>query len=138
MASSVSWYTRNDFPVFRLCENLENPLVGGRPQSPGKGRLRCLANAPRVERLRALAGAEYRTFYRLGRICPSMVGSVRRTRSRPVRGDRKDRRCGAFPGFGFQRPTSVLQECIYTPALLATIVFFGIDTPVTHGNSPGM
>ena len=34
------------FFVFRLRENLENILVVGRPQPPGKGRLHCLALSP--------------------------------------------------------------------------------------------
>ena len=37
---------------------------------------------------------------------------------------------GAFPGFEFHHPTSVLQEC--TPALLATIVFGGIGIPAAQ------
>lgn len=36
MASSVAWYTRNDFPVFRLRENLENLLVEGCPIPPAR------------------------------------------------------------------------------------------------------
>jgi len=57
VASSAKWYTLCDFLDFRPGEKMENLLVGGLPQSPGKGRLLCLAK-------RSTGGAAMRLFGR--------------------------------------------------------------------------
>lgn len=99
MASRAKWYTLCDFSVYRLRENLVNQLVVGRSQSPAKSRLRCFANAPQVERLHALAGAEYGGALLAGKKVVPLVGeaSVGRTAA-PSGGDRKGHRWRRFSG----------------------------------------
>ena len=137
MASSVSWYTRNDFPVFRLRENLENLLVEGCPHSPGKGRLCCLANAPPVERRRALAGAEYGALSQLGKGYFLLLEASARRAATPSGAREKAAGGGAFPGFGFQNPTSILHKCVRLCSA-CLIVLGGIGIPAAHESSPGM
>ena len=109
-----------------------NLLVVGRPQSPGKGRLRCLANAPQVERLRALAGAEYGDALLAGKKVVSLW--LEKRTAAPSGAIEKAAGSGLFPGFGSQDPTSVLQECIYScPA--CHNCFGGIRIPAEHENS---
>lgn len=104
-------------PIFRYVKNCFNPLVGGRPLSPGKGRYRCLANASQIRRLRALAGAETRDL-------TGLLTASGRTLNRPVRSNEKAAAGDPFPGFGFQYQTSVLRECIYScPAFAGGFLF---------------
>lgn len=68
---------------------------------------------------------------------PLMLGSVRRTRSRPVMAMERPPLAVLFRGLG-----SGLQQAfcrsVYAHALLATIVLYGIGIPAAHENSPGM
>lgn len=76
--------------------------------------------------------------YRLGKGMPLILESVRKMRSRPMGARKRGVAGGPFQGFGGQPPTSVLHECVYTSALLATIVLCAIGIPAAHENSPGM
>ena len=70
-------------------------LLGASPNPPARAACAALPNAPQVERLRALAGAEYE---RLDRLERSMFTASVRTCSHPVRGVEKGRRWRLFYG----------------------------------------
>lgn len=95
VASRAQRYTPLRGCPFSAMRKLFKPLVGSLPQYPGKGRLRCLANASQVKRLRVLVGA---TNERLDRLERSMLTASGRTRSSPVRSDEKGRRWRPFSG----------------------------------------
>lgn len=106
-------------PYTLLCvsttRKLFKPLV--RTAIPRQGPLAPpLPNAPPVERLRALAGADRRG--RIDRLERSRLTASGRTRSRPVSGDEKDRRWRLFSGGGDPVPNkrfagvSILLPCL--------------------------
>lgn len=88
----------------------ENPLVGEAPQSPGKGRFAALPNAPQwggYAPLRALNTGDL-----INRDMPRGLKRPAGRAAAPLGALEKTATVGSFPGFGFQHPTSVLQECV--------------------------
>ena len=69
VASRAQRYTPLCICPFSAMRKLFKPLVGGRPQSPDKGRFRCLANASQVKRLRALAALKTRDLTGWKEVC---------------------------------------------------------------------
>lgn len=68
---------------------------------------------------------------------PLMLGSVRRTCSRPQGTMERPPLAGLFRGLG-SIPQQAFCRSVYAHALLATIVLRGIGIPAAHKNNPGM
>lgn len=88
----------------------KNPLVGEAPPIPQQGRFAALPNALQVERLHALAGAEYGRDLTGGKGVCSQRPAGRA--DAPLGAMKKTAVGGSFMGFGVRSPTSVLQECV--------------------------
>lgn len=111
-ASMAQRYTPLCICPFSAVRKLFKPLVGGGPQSPGKGRFAALRTLHRWSGYASLRALIDGRINRLGRsICSHRLPG---RAVAPLVTMKKTAFCGSFPGFGFQYPTSVLQECIYS------------------------
>lgn len=127
------------FSTFSLPRKPVKSACWGGPQSPGKGRLRCLAK-------RSTGGPATRpcgrcktgdlTGWRKG-VCPSYLEAPAGGAATPQGTMERPPLAVLFQGLR-SGPQQAFCRSVYTPALLATIVLRGIGIPAAHENSPGM
>ena len=109
-------------------------LLGAAPNPPARAAYAALPNAPQVERLRALAGAEYGRFNQQG--YASWFETSGRTRSRPVRGVGKDRHCRFFSGVWVPAPNKRFAGVCTLMHCLPRLFSVGLGVPPRMETAP--